>query len=73
MSGKLTIIVEMIGRSPDSHRGRVYTVGPCHRSQYYSPLIGKIVGTRGPEQSAGEYTVKNVRGRIATLVDNVRS
>lgn len=60
MSGKLTISVGMIGRSPDSQRGRVYTVGPCHWSQHYSPLIGNIVGTKGPEQSAGENTVEKL-------------
>ncbi|KAI9781860.1 MAG: hypothetical protein M1839_005652 [Geoglossum umbratile] len=48
MSGELTLSVEVLGRTEDKG-GRVYTIGPNYWSKHYSPLIGKLTGTKGPE------------------------
>ncbi|KAH0547980.1 hypothetical protein GP486_008279 [Trichoglossum hirsutum] len=45
MSGELILSVEMLGRTKDNG-GRVYTIGPNYWSKHYSPLIGKITGTK---------------------------
>jgi len=49
MSGELILSVEVLGRTQDKG-GRVYTIGPNHWSKHYSPLIGKLTGTKEPEE-----------------------
>ena len=53
MSGKLCISVQVLGRTEDEHGGRMYTTGPCHWSQHYSPMIGMLAGTKDPEKVEG--------------------
>jgi C2 domain len=49
MSGELILSVEVLERTKDKG-GRVYTIGPNYWSKHYSPLIGKLTGTKEPEK-----------------------
>lgn len=44
--GQTTISVEVLARSPPEHGGRMYTVGPCIWTQHFSPMIGRLAGTK---------------------------
>lgn len=46
MSGELFVSVEVLGRTEGENGGRLYTVGPCYWSQHFSPLFGRLVGTK---------------------------
>ena len=48
MSGELVVSVEVLGKTDTDNGGRVYTVGPCNWSQHFSPMIGRLAGTREP-------------------------
>lgn len=50
MGGDLIVSVENLGRTKDESGGRAYTVGPLPWSQHYSPLIGRLAGTKDTEQ-----------------------
>lgn len=45
-SGSLVVSVENLGRTDDINGGRAYTIGPLVWSQHYSPLIGRLTGTK---------------------------
>lgn len=49
-TGRLTLSVEMLGRTEGNHGARVWTVGPCAWSQHLSPMIGRLIGTKEPEK-----------------------
>ena len=51
MSGEVIVSVELLGRSHEQHGGRTYTVGPCNYSHHFSPLIGRLAGTKNPRAS----------------------
>jgi hypothetical protein len=53
MSGDLILSVEVLGRTVGKG-GRAYTIGPNYWSKHYSPLIGKITGTKGSEHGGIE-------------------
>lgn len=53
MNGKLVLSVEVVGESDPPH-GRLYTVGPTIWVKHYSPMIGRIAGTKNPEQQNRE-------------------
>ncbi|KPI46001.1 uncharacterized protein AB675_738 [Cyphellophora attinorum] len=44
--GNLTVSVENLGRSPTEDGGRAYTLGPLAWSRHFSPLIGRLTGTK---------------------------
>lgn len=46
LSGDLWVSIKMLGRTETDHGGRVYTVGPNWFTRHYSPLLGRIVGTK---------------------------
>lgn len=47
MNGMLYMSVQMLGRTEDEHGGgRVYTIGPNWYTRHYSPLLGRMVGTK---------------------------
>ncbi|KAF8323714.1 hypothetical protein DL93DRAFT_2069671 [Clavulina sp. PMI_390] len=46
--------IKVIGKTPNQDDRRVYTVGPHWWSVHYSPLIGKITGTRAPDVRADD-------------------
>ncbi|MCJ1339006.1 hypothetical protein MMC09_004295 [Bachmanniomyces sp. S44760] len=54
MSGSLVISAEILGKTDAKSGGRMYTVGPCNFTQHYSPLIGRLAGTRDPEKGKGD-------------------
>ncbi|KIX95995.1 uncharacterized protein Z520_08250 [Fonsecaea multimorphosa CBS 102226] len=50
MNGSLIVSVENLGRTDAKDGGRIYTIGPLLWSRHYSPLIGRIAGTKDTEQ-----------------------
>ena len=46
MSGDVIISVENLGQTQDEDGGRAYTIGPLPWSKHYSPLIGRLTGTK---------------------------
>ena len=51
MGGDLIVSVENMGRTKDEHGGRAYTVGPLPWSRHFSPLIGRLAGTKDEEEN----------------------
>jgi hypothetical protein len=49
MNGQLYLSVEVLGKSDPPH-GRMYTLGPAMWTKHYSPMIGRLAGTKNPEQ-----------------------
>lgn len=51
MGGDLIVSVENLGRTKDENGGgRAYTIAPLPWSKHYSPLIGRLAGTKDTEQ-----------------------
>ncbi|EMD62161.1 hypothetical protein GGP41_002375 [Bipolaris sorokiniana] len=48
MSGTLNVSVEVLGRTQDDNGGRTYTVGPQFWIRHYSPLLGRLLGQKEP-------------------------
>ncbi|XP_014556730.1 hypothetical protein COCVIDRAFT_26570 [Bipolaris victoriae FI3] len=48
MSGTLNVSVEVLGRTQDENGGRTYTVGPQFWIRHYSPLLGRLLGQKEP-------------------------
>ena len=46
MSGDVIISVENLGRTQSEDGGRAYTISPLPWSKHYSPLIGRLTGTK---------------------------
>lgn len=46
MSGSLVISIESLGKTGGDEGGRAYTTGPLAWSRHFSPLIGRLVGTK---------------------------
>lgn len=55
ISGELIVSAEVLGRTKTDNGGRVWTVGPCAWSQHFSPLIGRLTGTKDNENGVGKY------------------
>ena len=51
--GDLFVSIEVLGRT-EGEGGRVYTIGPNYWSTHYSPMIGRIAGTKHPEKDADD-------------------
>jgi len=51
MNSDLIVSVENLGQTPGQDGGRAYTVGPLAWSRHFSPLIGRITGTKDIEES----------------------
>jgi hypothetical protein len=51
MSGTLTVSAEVLGRTQDEHGGRAYTIGPQFWIRHYSPLLGRLLGQKEPDDS----------------------
>ena len=49
MSGHLVVSAELLGRTEGVNGGHIYTVGPCNWTQHFSPLIGRLAGTKDPK------------------------
>lgn len=52
ISGYLTLSIEVLGKS-DAPYGKMYTVGPTAWTKHYSPMIGRIAGTKAPKTEDG--------------------
>jgi len=50
MSGRLYVSAELLGVSEKPY-GRLYTVGETYWFKHYSPMIGRLAGTKAPESS----------------------
>lgn len=50
-SSYLVISVENLGRTPGTEGGQMYTVGPNYWFKHFSPLIGRLAGTKDEVQS----------------------
>ncbi|EME39550.1 hypothetical protein DOTSEDRAFT_75274 [Dothistroma septosporum NZE10] len=49
--GFLYLSVEMLGRTKeDGQNGRLYSVGPCRWIRHFSPMLGRIVNIKEPDQ-----------------------
>lgn len=49
MDARLVVSVECLGKTEDNGtKGRLYTCGPGHWSRHFSPLFGRIAGTKEP-------------------------
>lgn len=42
----LVVSVECLGRTPGNEGGQIYTAGPNHWFKHFSPLIGRLAGTK---------------------------
>ncbi|KAF1943449.1 hypothetical protein EJ02DRAFT_453353 [Clathrospora elynae] len=62
MDGTLNISVKVLGRSEDENGGRVYTVGPQFWIRHYSPLLGRLLGQKEPNDGR-ESKKKNGKQR----------
>lgn len=52
MSGKLYISAEVLGESEPPY-GRMYTIGETAWIKHYSPMIGRLAGTKAPGSDKG--------------------
>lgn len=48
LSGQLFLSMEVLGKS-DAPYGKMYTVGPTGWTKHYSPMIGRLAGTKAPK------------------------
>jgi hypothetical protein len=46
LSGDLYLSVELLGRTQTDEGGRVYTLGPTWWTKHFSPLLGRLAGTK---------------------------
>lgn len=47
----LVVSIECMGRTPGNEGGQMYTLGPNHWFKHFSPLIGRLAGTKDQVQS----------------------
>jgi hypothetical protein len=50
LHGNLIVSVESLGKTDCENGGMAYTIGPLYWSRHYSPLIGRLAGTKDVEQ-----------------------
>ena len=53
MSGELFVSVQVLGKTEGKSGGRMFTAGPCNWSKHYSPVIGRLAGTKDPGKTEG--------------------
>ena len=46
MGAKVFVSIENLGRTDAEHGGRMWTIGPLAWSRHYSPMIGRLAGTK---------------------------
>jgi C2 domain len=77
MTGHLIVSIKMLGRTKTEHGGRVYTVGPCHWTKHYSPILGRMVGKKTPGKEGEDDEVapkkKTERYKYAALLPRLYS
>jgi hypothetical protein len=50
MNGTLNVSVEVLGRTQDDNGGRTYTIGPQFWIRHFSPLLGRLLGQKEPNE-----------------------
>lgn len=70
MSGELIVSVECLGRS-EGDGGRAYTLRPLPWTRHYSPLIGRLTGTKdrsetddGGKKKPGKYNFQAIQMQL---------
>ena len=58
MNGHLFVSAEVLGRSEPPY-GRMYTIGKTSWFKHYSPMIGRLAGTKAPESEMKEKAKAN--------------
>ncbi|KAF1845632.1 C2 domain-containing protein [Cucurbitaria berberidis CBS 394.84] len=58
MNGTLTMSVEVLGRTQDDNGGRAYTIGPQFWIRHYSPLLGRLLGQKEPNDDSQDSKSK---------------
>lgn len=58
MSGELVVSAEVLSRTEGENGGRLWTVGPCAWSRHFSPMIGRLTGTKEPGKGKEGTTEK---------------
>lgn len=58
MHGELFLSIELLGRTQDSSGGRVYTLGPSWWTMHYSPMLGRLVNHKEPDEEEQSPTSK---------------
>lgn len=53
LTGQLFLSMEVLGKS-DKPYGKMYTVGPTCWTKHYSPMIGRLAGTKAPKVEGRE-------------------
>ena len=73
----LFMSIECLGRTPGNDGGQMYTLGPNHWFKHFSPLIGRLAGTKDQVQShdgsgkaISRYKYAHVRGFDLWLLAN---
>ncbi|EAS28734.3 C2 domain-containing protein [Coccidioides immitis RS] len=50
VKGELIVSVECLGKTPGDQGGHMYTIGPNYWTRHFSPMIGRLVGTKDSVQ-----------------------
>jgi len=56
-TARLVLSIEVLGKSDEPY-GRMYTLGPAAWTKHYSPMIGRIAGTKAPQTEDGAHGEK---------------
>ena len=56
LNGSLTVSAELLGRTQDTNGGRAYTLGPNWWTKHYSPLLGRLTGSKDPKENGEQET-----------------
>ena len=73
MSGDVVISAELLGRTEGDSGGRMYTVGPCQWSCHFSPMIGRLVGTRLGNDAAEDKKAANKYKQVLSVPRTIDS
>lgn len=58
MNGHLFVSAEVLGKSEPPY-GRMYTIGKTYWFKHYSPMIGRLAGTKAPESEMKQKEKEN--------------
>lgn len=68
----LVVSVECLGRTPGNEGGQMYTAGPNHWFKHFSPLIGRLAGTKdrieshdGSGKSVSRYNFQAIQMQLS--------
>ncbi|KAG8711427.1 hypothetical protein FRC09_020600 [Ceratobasidium sp. 395] len=71
-SAKVVVSVRVLGLSENQEDRRVYTLGPNYYSLHFSPLLGKVMGTKSADApSAKKHTISNFQANKLQLTGPV--